>query len=591
MMPVKEHTDFWFEPGKRWQMIASRLDECIRTHKSCQRGDEPNMPSRCVDVGTRDGDAIRVVNTQDMNGKYACLSHAWGKSKTCKLTTETFEKFTSNIPHDHLPRTYVDAIRTCRDLGLRYLWIDSLCIYQDSKDDWLAESTKMISYYGQCFVCIASTNLSGPNAGLEIAERPTAVRARGMDQDCVPYGLVAYPSHLVGAVPHFSRADSTTVEQNFPLLTRAWVFQERLLAPRTLHFCGVEVVFECIEGIKCECGHAEDKYLLDVAGDEGRLMSIDNMSDGLVLRRKKYEDIRWTQLISAYSSLKLTFATDHLPAISGLARDFASQRLDKPLGKYLAGLWLNSIHDELIWFVGEPLLRFREKPISAENNSKQDGLEIVPLARKPRSKKYIAPSWSWSSVFEPVRYRSFDYEQTTLCVVDNAEVILEGEDEFGRVAEGCYVQISGKLAPTTWSVINDEHGTRFLLKGITGTQRLDQYESRGICAFLPDYTITSKGLHQVSAADELFVLPVLSRNIGLAQWSFNTKDREKVEKELEYVRGIRNTLCLVLRRHEIDTYEGLPVYERIGFTEFASVRANAKNQDSNYYVEETFLIV
>ncbi|KAH8598227.1 hypothetical protein B0O99DRAFT_495675, partial [Bisporella sp. PMI_857] len=91
----------------------------------------------------------------------------------------------------------------CRKLGIRYLWIDSLCIRQDSKEDWQVESQRMGTYYSNCTVCIAATGSANSMESFK--------------------NLLRY----------------------FPLLTRGWVMQERLLAPRVLHFCGSEVVFEC----------------------------------------------------------------------------------------------------------------------------------------------------------------------------------------------------------------------------------------------------------------------------------------------------------------------------------------------------------
>jgi hypothetical protein len=261
-------------------------------------------------------DNVRVIHPVREVGRYACLSHCWGNNKTYRLTSETYSKYTIGVPVDDLPRTYRDAISVCRYLGLRYLWIDSLCILQDSKADWQAESPKMIKYYGQCHVCIAATNVSGPDSGLEITDRPAGFHATGVDHEGAPYDLVAYPSHLAELIPHFSRADKSTVQDSFPLMTRAWVLQERWLAPRTLHFCGKEIVFECTEGLKCECGHAEDDFMLPI-GDEGRVMEIENIKDGVVLKRRQGNKIKWTQFVSAYSSLNLTFGTDHLPAISG----------------------------------------------------------------------------------------------------------------------------------------------------------------------------------------------------------------------------------------------------------------------------------
>ena len=520
-------------------------------------------------------------------GRYACLSHCWGNNQICRLTSETYARYTKGISADELPRTYRDAISVCRYLGLRYLWIDSLCILQDSKADWQVESPKMIKYYGQCYVCIAATNVSGPDAGLEIANRPQAIRATGVDQDGVAYGLVAYPSHLVEPIPHFSRADKSTVQSNFPLMSRAWVLQERWLAPRTLHFCGREVVFECTEGLKCECGHAEDSFMLQIGGDEGRVMEVENMRDGVVLKRRRGTEIKWTQFVSAYSSLNLTFGTDHLPAISGLARDFADRRTTNHPGQYLAGLWSNLLHEQLIWFVGEPLLRYRDKP--TPSGGKENDTVVSPVAQNSKISKYVGPSWSWASVFETIRYRGWDDNSVLQCEILDHAVTLDGTDEYGAVAPDCSLTVRGRLSKSAWSLIRGEDATEYVLSDFIGTQRLDRYEAPGI-RFLPDYTITNADSHQLSLNEDLFVLPVVQRGVQLTSWSYNANDEAAVKKELDFAGRVRNNVCLVLRKLATEQYS-MPAYERIGFTEFANVRAGAENEDPNRYVEEMFVIL
>ena len=586
MMPLKANSDIWFDPLLRWQLASSWIEDCFHAHQECERRGRPFLPSRCLDIGTQSGDTIRLLTPKSELGRYSCLSHCWGLNNTCKLTSETFARYTNGVPLEELPRTYRDAIAVCRFLGLKYIWIDSLCILQDSKADWLAESPKMIKYYGQCYVCIAATNVSGPDSGLEIAERPSAIRASGVDQDDIPYSLLAYPRDLVSSIPHFSRADKATVQNNFPLMSRGWVLQERWLAPRTLHFCGKEVVFECTEGLKCECGHANDTFLL--RGDEGRLMSIENMRDGVVLRRKREDQLRWTEFVSAYTTLNLTFATDHLPAISGLARHFLERRGDNHPGQYLAGLWRNSLHEELVWFRGEPLLQYRDRPQS-NDDEKSAATLLSPVDQKSKIEKYIAPSWSWASILDAVTYRSPGDGRTALCEVLETHIALDGTDEFGSVAKGCSLKVQGRLSRSAWSLFREGDLTEYMLSDITGTQRMDRYEARGI-NFLPDYAIEDADNHETTKQEELFVLPIISQGVTLSQWAYNPNDREAVMKELEFAKRVRNKMCLVLRKLPLQE-ESIPSYERVGFTEFANVSANAENEDTNQYVDETLLIL
>lgn len=586
MMPKKEHSDSWYQPSQRWPFIDSLIHECFHQHESCARRGRPLLPSRCLDLGSDTEDIVKVIHTASQVGRYACLSHCWGNHQTCSLTSDSYTKYTMGVHISELPRTYRDAISVCRKLGLRYLWIDSMCILQDSKADWQAESPKMIKYYGQCHICIAATNVSGPDADLEIMDRPSGIYGSGVDRQHVPYDLVAYPSDHLDPVPHFSRADKATVQASFPLMTRAWVLQERWLAPRTLHFCGREIVFECMKGLKCECGHAEDDFTLSI-GDEGRMMEMENIKDGVVLKRRDGSRIKWTQFVSAYSSLNLTFATDRLPAISGLARDFAERRIENPPGQYLAGHWRNTLHEELVWFVGEPLLRYRAKQASSRDRNKET--MVSPVAQNSKTEKYIAPTWSWASVLETIRYRAWDDGSELQCDIVDASVVLDGADEYGAVAPGCSITVRGRLSRSRWTILRGDSVTEFALSDFVGTQQLDRYEAAGI-RFLPDYAFTPSDPRQPSTKEDLYILPIVERGVSLMAWSFNLKDEAAVKKEIEVAGRIRNKQCLVLRRvsqanHLISTYE------RVGFTEFVNIRAGVENEDPNSYVDETFVII
>jgi hypothetical protein len=107
---------------------------------------------------------------------------------------------------------------------------------------------------------------------------------------------------------------------------------------------------------------------------------------------------------------------------------------------------------------------------------------------------------------------------------------------------------------------------------------------------LPDYTITNADSHQLSLNKDLSILPVVGRGVQLVSWSYNANDEAAMKKELEFVGRVRNNMCLVLRKLATEK-DSIPTYERVGFTEFANVRAGVENEDPNQYVEETFVIL
>ncbi|KAF2803546.1 uncharacterized protein BDZ99DRAFT_546760, partial [Mytilinidion resinicola] len=175
-------------------------------------------------------------------------------------------------------------------------------------------------------------------------------------------------------------SSATPMDQDHPLtpplaeMSRGWVYQEKLLAPRVLHFCTKELVWECQEGDDCECNNyrsAPMKELEKVKSGE--------VLEAWALPKRQHQartpvTLLWHQMVQRYSCLALTEQSDRLPAIAGLAREIGRCKM----GKYLASLWEDSLYDDLLWEVDD---RCAEK-----------------------LKTYRAPSWSWASVNGSVRF-------------------------------------------------------------------------------------------------------------------------------------------------------------------------------------------
>jgi hypothetical protein len=146
-------------------LAQSWIQDCETTHGQCGSGRDVSLPKRCLDLkptSTSDGSAIQLVETSGSTGTYACLSHCWGKDKLITTTSQTIVCHLNSIPIAVLPKTFGDAVTLTRNLGLRYLWIDSLCIIQDSAEDWQIESSKMADIYHNSFLTIAG--ISSPDS-------------------------------------------------------------------------------------------------------------------------------------------------------------------------------------------------------------------------------------------------------------------------------------------------------------------------------------------------------------------------------------------------------------------------------------------
>lgn len=110
--------------------------------------------------------------------KYVALSHCWGEQEhwpKCLTTIETLEERMSHIPWDIIPQTFRDAIIFTRQLGLEYIWIDSVCIVQNDHKDWERESMLMDSVYANAFVTFAAVASPDSRGGLLKSRQPEAL--------------------------------------------------------------------------------------------------------------------------------------------------------------------------------------------------------------------------------------------------------------------------------------------------------------------------------------------------------------------------------------------------------------------------------
>jgi hypothetical protein len=250
----------------------------------------------------------------------------------------------TGIPWDTLPATFQDAIDFTRRLGLQYIWIDSICIIQDDAKDWSKQSSLMADIYQNAYVTLCATASSSDDGGLYLSTpqywipRSIPVRKR----DGVEYEIQIRHEMAERHFPPYLDAARTTKE--FPLLTRAWTYQERLLSPRLVYFTAGEVMWECSEVSACECfepgTNARPHYLIPESEKRLHLKKAFKKSRFLTVEE------HWHKIVSRYSALKLSFEKDKLPALSGVAKEIFNLR---PEDDYLAGLWKNSILNDLCW--------------------------------------------------------------------------------------------------------------------------------------------------------------------------------------------------------------------------------------------------
>ncbi|KAK3389989.1 heterokaryon incompatibility protein-domain-containing protein, partial [Podospora didyma] len=167
-----------------------------------------------------------------------------------------------------LPPTFQDSIQFCLALNVRYLWIDALCIIQDDSLDWQIKSSKMADIYRNAYITLAATSSNSGSGGCFAEQRIPAAAEHTLhlsDDLSSLFGDIRFRE----AAKHWTTPLTRSSSLSYPLLTRGWVFQERVLSPRVLHFCAQEMVWECNTTSMCECRslpiyNAERELLRDI---------------------------------------------------------------------------------------------------------------------------------------------------------------------------------------------------------------------------------------------------------------------------------------------------------------------------------------
>jgi hypothetical protein len=299
--------------------IQSWISECQTSHSTCSRSSS-YVPLRLLDVELEDPSIVRLVEsppTMPIELRYACLSHCWGNAHSRHLTkTENLSTNMAGIPILELPKTFRDAIDISRALKVRYLWIDSLCIVQDSESDWLKHVDVMALIYENAFITLAAGASGDDDGGFfavppeRFEEQPLHVLNIGEQSSCV---------YIRRNVDH---PDANWPSTNHrPLMKRGWCFQERLLSRRFLCFGSHEVIWECLEEVACPCSMTVGPFNPRSPGIAARFKRCPATKAQIFSPSADHATL-WRSLVTEYSLRKLTYAKDKLPALAGLATRF-----------------------------------------------------------------------------------------------------------------------------------------------------------------------------------------------------------------------------------------------------------------------------
>ena len=435
--PVKEQSE-GMNSAKSLVKVREWLDVCRSSHKLCtaQASNTTVLPKRVLDVSAG---VVKLHESNEEQGLYVCLSHCWGGVEpACKTTSDTIESNKRGIDPAKIPATFRDAIDFTRSVGYRYLWIDSICIIQDNHEDWALQSSLMAEIYANAVLTICATSAANDNGGLylETPENwlPQRVRIEGEDKQ--EYEVYVRYDLDDRHIPGWESTAMKDIATNFPLLTRAWTYQERLLSPRLVHFTKGELMWECSELSDCECWQSQD-------AEPSPYMQQDFSTKGyyywtLLEGKSTFDTSLWSNIMSVFTGLNLTLSKDKLPALSGVVKQVMSSR---PGDEYLAGLWRKTIIRDLCWIVWS---RHSRRPLT-----------------------WRCPSWSWGSLDGPVRHGDYRIQAGGSGYAEclDASITLAGPDQAGAVSFG-YVILNAVVVPVSllaadeWTTWGDWYLTR-----------------------------------------------------------------------------------------------------------------------------------
>lgn len=580
------------------------------------------------------------------NAYYVTLSHCWGQSQHYTLNPDTAADLRVGIQIEKLPNTFKDAISFASQLrGVGWIWIDSLCIYQegpDSKADWLHEAALMQRVYQEAYLNISATASSDSSVGLYTKRdyRSLWESEVSLNVDGIP-GLVLHEEkhhhgHKEDVIRHkksypgrsfrrsfaqpFSSPTPACRKQaepvakidrggnegltlalrepeglrrcvlidtshwnnlvnNAPVNVRAWVLQERLLAPRVLHFCKGSIAWECggftrAEGYPSGLPRFQlqhDKILPEVPlkgldpfkhGRELRMIRLGDSKepDSHIPERDLYGFELWARVVEMYSKMSLTVEKDKLIALSGIAQLMSTNVFgskEEP-ARYVAGLWHKYLESQLLW---------RVEPIFIRHNRtfQQPGR---------RAQEFRAPSFSWASIdvqkgLDDQQGNSITYGEVTdqdLCIeigkgendVFIKNVIKNQTEYFFGLVTGGHIMLYGKLRKIELSKAPGEPGRFYwrLMERNVVCPNIDRERHHNVYLDAPE---DDESRHPIFESDKVYCLPV-------------ARGPRSEDKESKYI------ICLILQQADDDDHEQVrsltrleqkATFRRIGMTKLS----------------------
>ncbi|GES66267.1 HET-domain-containing protein [Aspergillus terreus] len=320
-------------------LMKSWIDICVNNrngdHELCRNNHGTDEAFKTLTKQTYFG-VIDVVDMQlkslprreedDTPEPYVALSYVWGQKeaqpyRTIRRTVMTHILHGGLEPAwEKLPRTIQDGMLIVSRLGYRYLWIDSLCIVQDSKSSWQLNASAMHLVYGNAQFTICAADGADSSVGLRAANpvlramRPATngwdtmasiSDVDGADQEALSAECSPGVRLMVTRSPEAVLSDSAWSK-------RAWTFQERIISRRCLIFAEGKVYWQCRAMTIAQDIHTD-------GSDKGLAVELTNSPLRTLQQLQRRPLWSYMSYVRMYTGRLLTKQRDVLAAFDGVA--------------------------------------------------------------------------------------------------------------------------------------------------------------------------------------------------------------------------------------------------------------------------------
>ena len=395
--------------------IEDWIQACKHSHEPCRFYVSPGLsaaaPTRLLEIQS-DPLRLRIVDGQPRRPRYVAFSYRWGQlswSDSSLLLQHNYAEWQESVRFAALPKTIQDVIYVAHQLGFTYLWIDRLCIIQDSESDFAREASNMGAYYANAALNIAALDAEGAADGFLTFRNSLALQPCRLEDLNL---TLCTEEQLTLSSPPLSSAPKSSETHRHGLQSRGWVFQEEHLSRRTVYFGNQYIYWECRQHCATEpfvrsfpqpeIDEAGQITYKEIEPEKSRWVR-QKLSGRMRISAadRYYIPDMWCRTVEEYSRRRLSKGSDRWRAIEGMATIMSgmSRNTDPwhTIKHMHHGLWDYPLSDNLMWKSVHESVTDADKTICTPQGD-------MPVHRRLPGN---APSWSWLSVSGPVQlYRN-----------------------------------------------------------------------------------------------------------------------------------------------------------------------------------------